>query len=72
MDSTRDRQLKLGITEATWRSMTWGKNPCPHLELDGKRYSLERGIKFQGRYIFPGEEDGCQCMGAPIIKGFID
>lgn len=66
------RQLKLGITLAVWRSADWHGARCNHTSLNGRYYSVRRGIKFNGRSIFPGQEAECQCTGFPVIPGFID
>lgn len=68
----RLRQINLGISKCIWRYANWGRSPCDHSSLDGKRYPLNRGMKFKGSHIFPGEEDGCQCMSSPVIEGFIE
>ena len=70
--SSTDSRLKLGITLGIWRYANFGENRCDHQSLDGRRFSLKRGIRFNGKSISPGEEMGCQCTSTPVIEGFID
>lgn len=69
------RQLELGIDEAEWHHSGGGKEPRPtHVQAGREkvRYKISTGwydpaVK---RFIRPGEEPGCRCVGKPIIKGF--
>lgn len=71
----RTRQMELGITEAYWQHSGGGKEPRPtHLESDGKRYSIVRGMwdpdangKGKGAFIQPGELINCRCTNRPIL-----
>lgn len=72
---TRARQVELGIIEAEWLHSGAGKHPRPtHVKAgrDRVRYDTRRGwydpaVK---KYILPGEEPGCRCVGRPVVKGF--
>lgn len=68
------RRLGLGITHAIWRH---SGVPCggtrldaAHKRLDGKRYSIEKGAAIGQRRTWPGVDEGCKCISAPIIEGF--
>ncbi|WP_082954058.1 phage minor head protein [Mesorhizobium sp. AA23] len=71
----RARQLELGIDEAEWHHSGGGKEPRPtHVQAGREkvRYKISTGwydpaVK---RFIRPGEEPGCRCVGKPILKGF--
>lgn len=72
---TTARELALGIDEAEWHHGGGGKEPRPtHVQAGREkvRYKVSTGwydpaVK---RYIRPGEEPGCRCVGKPVIKGF--
>jgi len=66
------RQLNLGITHGIWRHSHAGNPMCPHLRLDGKRFSLKRGMREGFRFIYPGCDAGCLCGWSPIVSGFED
>lgn len=40
-----------------------------HRQANGKRYRIERGLLINGRYVTPGMDDGCRCIGNAIIPG---
>ena len=70
---TRVRQLDLGITEARWRHSGAGKEPRPeHVEANGKKYDLKKGMYLEGVWTWPGVEINCRCTSEPIIPGFDD
>lgn len=67
------RQLKLGITHAIWR---YSGAPCggakqnaAHKRLDGKRFSIAKGILVGKRRTWPGMDAECKCVQSPIIPG---
>ena len=64
------RQLDLGIEKAAWRH---SGAPCKasldetHRSLDGKIYLLTEGLLVDGRYVWPGIEEGCRCTSTPVL-----
>jgi len=69
----RVRQQSMGITKARWLHVGGGKNPRhSHVEANGKIFELSKGLKIDGKYIFPGELINCGCVGAPLIPGVDD
>ena len=72
MHSTR--QLNSGITHAIWR---YSGAPCgnarqdaAHKRLDGKRFSISKGMPIGKRRTWPGQDEGCKCLQQPVIPGF--
>ncbi|WP_027815215.1 phage head morphogenesis protein [Paraburkholderia bannensis] len=69
----RVRQLGMGIKKARWLHVGGGKNPRhSHVQANGKVFDLDKGLKIDGEYIFPGELINCGCVGAPLIPGVDD
>lgn len=69
----RTRQIELGLTEAEWMHSGAGKHPRPPHVKAGKeklRYDLRKGAYIDGKWIFPGEEINCRCVGKTVIPGF--
>ncbi|MGZ2484291.1 uncharacterized protein with gpF-like domain [Rhizobium pisi] len=71
----RVRQTELGLDEAEWHHSGGGKEPRPTHVRAGKdkvRYKISQGWYDPAlkRFIQPGEEPGCKCVGRPVIKGF--
>jgi uncharacterized protein with gpF-like domain len=68
------RQLALGIQRATWRhsGAPCGTANAAHQAADGKTYSIETGLLMNGKHTWPGQEDGCKCIGRAVIPGFED
>lgn len=78
----RERQCALGFTHAKWM---YAHAPCmvdpshpndaeirqdaAHKAADGKRYDLSRGLLVDGKWTWPGVEDGCKCCSRPIQPG---
>lgn len=78
-----ERQLSLGITEATWM---YSGAPCidpreewtdayraqdaAHKAANGKRFKIRKGMYVDGRWTWPGREEGCKCVSRRMIKGF--
>ncbi len=74
----RIRQQSLGITEAIWQYSgapcgTNPKNPGrqnnTHKAANGKRYKIAEGMFLDGKWTWPGYEDGCRCGSRSIIEG---
>jgi hypothetical protein len=79
---TREQQIKLGVTDAKWkysgapcdnnpRSTTDQQNSC-HASADNQHYKVSEGMFLDGKWTWPGYEDGCKCYSQSIIVGFID
>jgi len=82
MQITRERQAALGITHAKWM---YPNAPCmvdprhpteagigqdaAHKAADGKIYDLSKGLLVDGKWTWPGVEDGCKCSSRPILPG---
>lgn len=78
----RERQVKLGITEAVWMysgapcmlrpkvpSAADRKRDAEHSAANGKRFVVAMGMLMNGRRVWPGQEPGCKCVSKPIIPG---
>lgn len=74
----RIHQQSLGITEAIWRysGAPCGINPkkpgrqnTAHKAADGKRYKIAEGMFLDGKWTWPGYEDGCRCGSRSVIEG---
>lgn len=71
----RVRLTEVGIAEEEWVHSGAGRHPRPtHVKAgrDRVRFKVSQGwydpaVK---RYIHPGEEPNCHCIGRPVIKGF--
>lgn len=75
-----EQQTKLGIKYATW---LYSGAPCrvnpkepggeeqdaAHKEANGKPYLVTKGMLLNGRWTWPGREDGCKCVSKSMIKG---
>ncbi|CAI3941922.1 Uncharacterized protein R79673_LOCUS1183 [Commensalibacter communis] len=60
--------LDAGITEGIWRHSPLRRNARKtHLEADGKRFNLEKGLSINGKYTQPGQEINCNCTYVAII-----
>jgi uncharacterized protein with gpF-like domain len=69
------RQIELGLDEAVWVHSGAGKHPRPTHVKAGRehvRYKISEGWYDPAlkRFIQPGEEPGCRCIGRPVVKGF--
>ena len=69
------RTTELGIDEAEWMHSGGGHELRPtHVQAgrDKVRYNISVGWYDPAvqRYIQPGEEIGCRCVGKPVTKGF--
>jgi len=62
------RQQQLGIDEGVWKHSHAGKTPRPsHVEADGKRFKLNKGMYLDGKWVMPGEEPNCRCTWEPVL-----
>ena len=67
----RVRQQELGITEAIWMHSHGGKHPRPsHMDADGKKYDIAKGMYLDGKWVWPGTEINCRCVSKSVIPGF--
>lgn len=75
----RERQLALGLTHCKWlyshAICAYGKDWSPimdrqHKEADGKVYEISKGLLIDGRYTWPGWDEGCKCVDRAIVKEF--
>lgn len=68
------RQKDLGITKNIWVHSDAGKKPRPsHVKANGKIFDINKGLKIDGEYIFPGQLVNCfpgnqLLTGAPFIE----
>ena len=68
---TNKERLDLGIKYANWLC---SGAPCggpkltaAHQKLDGKRYSIEKGMAIGKRRTWPGMDEGCRCSDTAVI-----
>lgn len=76
----REQQQSLGITEAVWLysgapcemdpKKPSGHQDAAHKAANGKRYKIAEGMFLDGKYTWPGYEDGCRCVTKSVIPGF--
>lgn len=67
------RQQDLGITEGIWQHSHAGKHPREsHVDADGKRFELAKGMYLDGEWLMPGEAINCRCTWRPVIPGLED
>ena len=67
------RQQQLGITEGIWRHSRGGKQPRQsHIEADGEKFDISKGMLIDGKWIMPGELPNCRCGWQPVIPGLDD
>lgn len=56
----RTRQLGLGVKRGMWQHATGVKEPRhSHEQANGKIFDLDKGLKIDGEFIFPGEKINC-------------
>lgn len=63
----RVRQKELGITEAFWLHNSSKHPRQSHVDANGKRYEIAKGMWIDGEYILPGEKINCHCLSRSII-----
>lgn len=76
------RARGMGLTEGKWSyagaPCYATNNPSPaekaidaaHKAANGKFFSLEKGMKINGEWAFPGLEPGCKCCTNAVVPGF--
>jgi uncharacterized protein with gpF-like domain len=79
---TRERQQRLGITEAIWLysgapcdidpKKPQGNQDASHKAANGKRFRVAEGMFLDGKWTWPGNEDGCRCVSRPVIPALDD
>lgn len=64
----KTRMQELGIKEAVWMHSTAGKHPRQsHVEANGKRYEVDKGMWIDGEFILPGEKINCRCVSRVVL-----
>jgi hypothetical protein len=79
----QERQVSLGITHAIWLypNAPCMKNPkqplasdiqqdTAHRSVNGKRYEVAKGMFVDGKWTWPGVEEGCKCVSRSVISAF--
>ena len=67
----RTRQLGLGVKRGMWQHATGVKEPRhSHEQANGKIFDLDKGLKIDGDYIFPGEKINCHCFFIPLLEDY--
>jgi hypothetical protein len=79
---SRERQGSLGITHAIWMypnapcmkdprrpSATDVQQDSAHRLANGRRYEISKGLFVNGKWTWPGTEEGCKCTFRSIIPG---
>ena len=69
---TRKRATNAGFTKAEWVKTKFTKtsNYTPrlsHIKADGKIFDINKGLKVDGEYIFPGQEINCTCFSRILV-----
>ena len=78
----RERRTSLGITHAKW---LYANAPCmrdpnhpsaaevqrdaAHCAANGQRYEISKGLFVDGKWTWPGVDEGCKCVSRSIIPG---
>ncbi len=78
----RERHASLGITYAIWiyANAPYMRNPshpsatevrrdAAHCSANGKRYEISRGLFVDGKWTWPGVENGCKCTSRAVLPG---
>jgi hypothetical protein len=78
----RERQASLGITHAIWMypnapcmkdprrpSATDVQQDSAHRLANGTRYEISKGLFVNGKWTWPGVEEGCKCTSRSILPG---
>jgi uncharacterized protein with gpF-like domain len=67
----RTRQLGLGVKRGMWQHATGVKEPRhSHERANGKIFDLDKGLKVDGEFIFPGEKINCHCFFIPLLEDY--
>lgn len=78
----RERTLSLGITHAIW---LYANAPCmndprhptaadvqrdaAHCSANRKKYEISKGLFVDGKWTWPGVEEGCKCVARAVLPG---
>lgn len=63
------RRKELGIKEAIWRHSSAAKEPRKsHVEANGKKFDVEKGMYLDGKWVLPGQEINCGCTSRAVIE----
>lgn len=63
------RRKELGIKEAIWRHSAAAKEPRKsHVEANGKKFDIEKGMYLDGKWVLPGQEINCGCTSRAVIE----
>jgi uncharacterized protein with gpF-like domain len=78
----KERQESLGFKYGVWRSsgapcMVNAKEPNlhdieqakAHVAADGKLFEIGKGMLLNGRWTWPGREEGCKCIWTVVMPG---
>ena len=78
----RERRTSLGITHAKWLcanapcmrdpnhpSAAEVQRDAAHCAANGKRYEISEGLFVDGKWTWPGVDEGCKCVSRSIIPG---
>jgi uncharacterized protein with gpF-like domain len=81
----KTKQQSLGIEYARWMysgapCVTNPKKPTPadieqdaaHKAANGQRFKISEGMLLNGKWTWPGNNDGCRCVSRSIIPGLDD
>jgi hypothetical protein len=76
----RERQASLGITHAIWMypnapcmkdprrpSATDVQQNSAHRLANGRRYEISKGLFVNGKWTWPGTEEGCTCTSRSVL-----
>ncbi|MBS0586854.1 MAG: hypothetical protein JSS37_02620 [Proteobacteria bacterium] len=77
----RERSKSIGIKHAVWMysgvpCMLNPKSPTKaelrqdkaHSSANGKRYKIDKGLLLDGKWTWPGVEDGCKCSSRAVLS----
>ncbi len=78
----RERQSALGIAHAIWM---YANAPCmkdpshslaadaqqdaAHRSANGQKYEISKGLFVDGKWTWPGVEEGCKCCSRSVLPG---
>jgi hypothetical protein len=81
----RERQASLGITHAKWLysngacvrdprhpSAAEVQRDTAHRAASGKRYEVNKGLFVDGKWTWPGVEEGCKCVARAVLPQLED
>jgi hypothetical protein len=80
--SRRNHQMELGVTEAIWLysgapcdidpKNPQGNQDASHKAANGNRFKIAEGMFLDGKWTWPGHEDGCRCVSRAVIPALED